>query len=98
MSAGTLWRATQLFVRAVSAAHAGGRGQAAGGDCTLAAVKPDYFSVTHGAGGSNQEGTYETLMAVVEHAGVRGRAAPDLRGFDAQPTWPRSWNATGKRA
>ncbi len=42
----------------------------------LAAVKPDYFSVTHGAGGSNQEGTYETLMAVVEHAG--SEAAPHL--------------------
>ncbi len=42
----------------------------------LAAVKPDYFSVTHGAGGSNQEGTYETLLAVVEHSGVE--AAPHL--------------------
>ena len=28
----------------------------------LAALKPDYFSVTHGAGGSDQEGTYETLL------------------------------------
>jgi methylenetetrahydrofolate reductase (NADPH) len=42
----------------------------------LAAVKPDYFSVTHGAGGSNQEGTYETLLAVVEHTGVE--TAPHL--------------------
>jgi len=42
----------------------------------LAAVRPDYFSVTHGAGGSNQEGTYETILAVVEHAGVE--AAPHL--------------------
>jgi methylenetetrahydrofolate reductase (NADPH) len=42
----------------------------------LAAVKPDYFSVTHGAGGSGQSGTYETLLAVVEHAGVE--AAPHL--------------------
>jgi methylenetetrahydrofolate reductase (NADPH) len=42
----------------------------------LAAVKPDYFSVTHGAGGSNQEGTYETLLAVVEHSGVE--TAPHL--------------------
>ena len=23
---------------------------------------PDYFSVTHGAGGSDQDGTYETLL------------------------------------
>ncbi len=42
----------------------------------LAAVRPDYFSVTHGAGGSNQEGTYETLMAVVKHTGAE--AAPHL--------------------
>ncbi|HXR39125.1 MAG TPA: methylenetetrahydrofolate reductase [NAD(P)H] [Terracidiphilus sp.] len=36
----------------------------------LAAVRPDYFSVTYGAGGSNQEGTYETLVTVVEQTGV----------------------------
>jgi methylenetetrahydrofolate reductase (NADPH) len=42
----------------------------------LAALRPDYFSVTHGAGGSDQEGTYETILAVVEHAGVE--AAPHL--------------------
>jgi methylenetetrahydrofolate reductase (NADPH) len=42
----------------------------------LAAVRPDYFSVTHGAGGSDQEGTYDTILAVVEHAGVE--AAPHL--------------------
>ena len=42
----------------------------------LAAVRPDYLSVTHGAGGSNQEGTYETILAVVEHAGVE--AVPHL--------------------
>jgi len=42
----------------------------------LAAVRPDYFSVTHGAGGSDQEGTYETILSVVEHAGVE--AAPHL--------------------
>jgi methylenetetrahydrofolate reductase (NADPH) len=42
----------------------------------LAAVRPDYFSVTHGAGGSNQEGTYETILTVVEHAGVE--AVPHL--------------------
>jgi methylenetetrahydrofolate reductase (NADPH) len=42
----------------------------------LAAVRPDYFSVTHGAGGSDQDGTYETILAVVEHAGVE--AAPHL--------------------
>ncbi|HUA98054.1 MAG TPA: methylenetetrahydrofolate reductase [NAD(P)H] [Terracidiphilus sp.] len=42
----------------------------------LAEVGPDYFSVTYGAGGSTQEGTYETLMAVVEHAGIE--VAPHL--------------------
>jgi methylenetetrahydrofolate reductase (NADPH) len=42
----------------------------------LASVRPDYFSVTYGAGGSDQDGTYQTLVAVVEHAGVE--AAPHL--------------------
>ena len=42
----------------------------------LAALRPDYFSVTHGAGGSDQEGTYETLLTVVEHTGVE--TAPHL--------------------
>jgi methylenetetrahydrofolate reductase (NADPH) len=42
----------------------------------LAAVEPNYFSITYGAGGSNQDGTYETLMAVVKHSGAE--AAPHL--------------------
>ena len=42
----------------------------------LAAVQPAYFSVTYGAGGSTQEGTYETLVRVVEDTGVE--AAPHL--------------------
>jgi methylenetetrahydrofolate reductase (NADPH) len=42
----------------------------------LAAVRPNYFSITYGAGGSNQDGTYETLMAVASHSGVE--AAPHL--------------------
>jgi methylenetetrahydrofolate reductase (NADPH) len=42
----------------------------------LAEVKPDYFSVTHGAGGSDQDGTYETLLTVVRETGVE--AAPHL--------------------
>jgi len=42
----------------------------------LAAVGPKYFSVTYGAGGSDQDGTYQTIVAVVEHAGVE--AAPHL--------------------
>lgn len=42
----------------------------------LAAVRPSFFSVTHGAGGSDQHGTYETLIQVVEHTGVE--AAPHL--------------------
>jgi len=42
----------------------------------LAELRPDYFSVTHGAGGSDQEGTYETLLTVVKHCGVE--VAPHL--------------------
>ena len=42
----------------------------------LAALGPDFFSVTYGAGGSTQDGTYQTLMKVVEHAGME--AAPHL--------------------
>jgi methylenetetrahydrofolate reductase (NADPH) len=42
----------------------------------LAAVRPDYFSITYGAGGSTQEGTYETLVTVARHSGVE--AAPHL--------------------
>jgi methylenetetrahydrofolate reductase (NADPH) len=42
----------------------------------LAALRPAYFSVTYGAGGSTQDGTYNTLMAVVEHAGIA--AVPHL--------------------
>ncbi len=42
----------------------------------LAAVRPDFFSVTHGAGGSAQDGTYETLLTVVEHSGAE--VAPHL--------------------
>jgi methylenetetrahydrofolate reductase (NADPH) len=39
-------------------------------------VRPNYFSITYGAGGSGQEGTYETLGTVVRHAGVE--VAPHL--------------------
>ena len=42
----------------------------------LAAARPDYFSVTHGAGGSDQDGTYDTLLTVAEHSGVE--VAPHL--------------------
>jgi methylenetetrahydrofolate reductase (NADPH) len=42
----------------------------------LAAVKPAFFSVTYGAGGSDQEGTYETLVKVAEDTGVE--TAPHL--------------------
>lgn len=42
----------------------------------LAAMRPDFFSVTHGAGGSDQDGTYETILAVVKHCGIE--AAPHL--------------------
>ncbi len=42
----------------------------------LAGSRPDYFSITHGAGGSDQDGTYATLMQVVEHSGIE--AVPHL--------------------
>jgi methylenetetrahydrofolate reductase (NADPH) len=42
----------------------------------LAELQPDYFSITYGAGGSDQQGTYETMMTVVRHTGVE--AAPHL--------------------
>ncbi|TJY58972.1 methylenetetrahydrofolate reductase [NAD(P)H] [Sinimarinibacterium sp. CAU 1509] len=42
----------------------------------LAAARPAFFSVTYGAGGSEQQGTYETVMQVVESTGIE--AAPHL--------------------
>jgi methylenetetrahydrofolate reductase (NADPH) len=42
----------------------------------LAAMQPDYFSITYGAGGSDQNGTYETLLTVVRETGIE--AAPHL--------------------
>jgi methylenetetrahydrofolate reductase (NADPH) len=42
----------------------------------LAVVRPEFFSITHGAGGSDQNGTYETLVTVVEQTGVE--AVPHL--------------------
>lgn len=42
----------------------------------LAEVRPNYFSITYGASGSDREGTYETLVTVVKHTGVE--AVPHL--------------------
>ena len=42
----------------------------------LAAVGPKYFSVTYGAGGSAQNGTYDTILTVARETGVE--AAPHL--------------------
>lgn len=42
----------------------------------LAAVQPSYFSVTFGAGGSDQAGTYDTVMHVIEQTGCE--VAPHL--------------------
>jgi methylenetetrahydrofolate reductase (NADPH) len=42
----------------------------------LAAVQPHFFSVTFGAAGSEQDGTYDTVVRVVEQTGVE--AAPHL--------------------
>lgn len=50
----------------------------------LSQARPEYFSVTHGAGGSEQAGTYETVLQVVEHAGIE--AAPHLTCVAASHT------------
>lgn len=42
----------------------------------LATIKPEYFSVTYGAGGSDQDGTYDTVVSVVRETGIE--AAPHL--------------------
>lgn len=42
----------------------------------LAAVKPAFFSVTFGAGGSTQDGTYDTVQLVRERTGLE--AAPHI--------------------
>jgi len=42
----------------------------------LAQFRPDFFSVTNGAGGSDQNGTYETLLTVVQTTGIE--VAPHL--------------------
>lgn len=42
----------------------------------LAKAKPEFFSVTYGAGGSDQDGTYDTIMSVVSESGIE--AAPHL--------------------
>jgi methylenetetrahydrofolate reductase (NADPH) len=42
----------------------------------LAAAAPAYFSVTHGACGSDQNGTYDTLLAIAEQTGIE--TAPHL--------------------
>ncbi|HEX7729951.1 MAG TPA: methylenetetrahydrofolate reductase [NAD(P)H] [Terracidiphilus sp.] len=42
----------------------------------LATAKPSFFSVTHGAGGSDQDGTYQTLTTVVAETGIE--VAPHL--------------------
>jgi methylenetetrahydrofolate reductase (NADPH) len=42
----------------------------------LATLQPKYFSVTYGAGGSDQDGTYDTVVRVVEDTGID--AAPHL--------------------
>jgi methylenetetrahydrofolate reductase (NADPH) len=42
----------------------------------LAQMQPKYFSVTFGAGGSDQDGTYDTVVKVIEGTGIE--AAPHL--------------------
>ncbi|HEY9545845.1 MAG TPA: methylenetetrahydrofolate reductase [NAD(P)H] [Solimonas sp.] len=42
----------------------------------LARVQPAFFSVTYGAGGSEQNGTYDTIIKIIEQTGIE--AAPHL--------------------
>ncbi len=49
----------------------------------LAAVQPAFFSVTYGAGGSDQDGTYDTVMRVVGQTGIE--TAPHLTCVGATP-------------
>lgn len=42
----------------------------------LATLRPAFFSVTYGAGGSDQDGTYETVVSVIKQTGIE--AAPHL--------------------
>ncbi len=42
----------------------------------LAELKPEFFSVTFGAGGTTQDGTFETVQAITQDCGVE--AAPHL--------------------
>jgi methylenetetrahydrofolate reductase (NADPH) len=42
----------------------------------LSGLQPHYFSVTYGAGGSDQQGTYDTIVHVIERTGIE--AAPHL--------------------
>ena len=53
-----------------------GVSQAAGRDRPACGAAAQLFFRNHGAGGSDQDGTYETLVTVVEHSGVE--AAPHL--------------------
>ena len=42
----------------------------------LAALKPSYFSVTYGAGGTTRERTFEAVLEIQQHSGIE--AAPHL--------------------
>ena len=53
-----------------------GRGKLPGIVAELAALQPAYFSVTFGAGGSTQDGTWETVQMVRETTGLP--AAPHI--------------------
>ena len=48
----------------------------------LAKLKPDYFSVTFGAGGSTRERTFETVMEIRERTGIPGVPHISCIGFD----------------
>jgi methylenetetrahydrofolate reductase (NADPH) len=54
----------------------------------LATVQPSYFSVTFGAGGSDQSGTYDTVMHVLERTGCE--VAPHLTCIGASHTGIRA--------
>ncbi len=44
--------------------------------CRLAELRPDYFSVTYGAGGTTRDKTFETVLEIHRETGIE--AAPHL--------------------
>jgi methylenetetrahydrofolate reductase (NADPH) len=68
-------RTSVLQPRAVSTANARGRGKAARRARRMALLKPSFFSVTFGAGGSTRDRTLETVLEIQREG---HQAAPHL--------------------